>query len=65
MNLLAYWCNGDKEQMLRIFAKSVLFRPNKSDDYYEITAIKEIRDLPAKPTYTPTLPKSSGGNGKR
>lgn len=65
MNLLAYWCNGDKEQMLRIFATSGLFRPNKSDDYYEITAIKAIRDLPAKPTYTPTPPKSSGGNGKR
>ena len=28
MNLLAYWCNGDKEQMLRIFATSGLFRPN-------------------------------------
>lgn len=65
MNLLAYWCNGDKEQMLRIFATSGLFRPNKSADYYEITAIKAIRDLPAKPTYTPTPPKSSGGNGKR
>lgn len=65
MNLLAYWCNGDKEQMLRIFATSGLFRPNKSADYYEITAIKAIRDLPARPTYTPTPPKSSGGNGKR
>lgn len=30
MNLLAYWCNGDKEQMLRIFATSGLFRQNKS-----------------------------------
>ncbi len=65
MNLLAYWCNGDKEQMLRIFATSGLFRQNKSADYYEITAIKAIRDLPARPTYTPTPPKSSGGNGKR
>ena len=65
MNLLVYWCNGDKEQMLRIFATSGLFRPNKSADYYEITAIKAIRDLPARPTYTPTPPKSSGGNGKR
>ena len=65
MNILAYWCNGDKEQMLRIFATSGLFRPNKSPDYYECTAIKALRSMPVKSTYTPTIPKSSGGNGKR
>ena len=65
MNLLAYWCNGDKEQMLRIFATSGLFRPNKSPDYYEGTAIKALRSMPVKSTYTPSIPKHSGGNGKR
>ena len=44
MNRLAFWCNGDKEQMIRIFATSGLFRPGKSPDYYESTAIKAIRD---------------------
>lgn len=65
MNLLAYWCNGDKEQMLRIFATSGLFRPNKSPDYYEGTAIKALRSMPVKSTYTPNIPKNTGGNGKR
>lgn len=64
MNILAYWCNGDKEQMLRIFATSGLFRPNKSADYYEHTAIKALREIPVKSTYTPTIPKNNGGNGK-
>ncbi|MBE7083782.1 MAG: DUF3849 domain-containing protein [Clostridiales bacterium] len=44
MNRLAFWCNGDKEQMLRIFTTSGLYRPNKSPDYYECTVIKAIRD---------------------
>ena len=65
MNILAYWCNGDKEQMLRIFATSGLFRPNKSADYYEHTAIKALREIPVKSTYTPIIPKNTGGNGKR
>ena len=65
MNILAYWCNGDKEQMLRIFATSGLFRPNKSADYYEHTAIKALREIPVKSTYTPTIPKNNGGNEKR
>ena len=60
-----YWCNGDKEQMLRIFATSGLFRPNKSADYYEHTAIKALREIPVKSTYTPTVPKNTGSNGKR
>ena len=65
MNILAYWCNGDKEQMLRIFATSGLFRPNKSPDYYEGTAIKALRSMLVKSTYTPTIPKNTGSNGKR
>lgn len=44
MNKLAFYCNGDKEQMLRIFATSGLYRPEKSDNYYECTVIKAIRD---------------------
>ena len=48
MNRLAFWCNGDKEQMLRIFATSGLFRENKSPDYYEGTAIKAIRDTTSR-----------------
>ena len=51
--------------MLRIFATSGLFRPNKSPDYYEGTAIKALRSMPVKSTYTPTIPKNTGGNGKR
>ncbi len=71
MNRLAFWCNGDKEQMLRIFATSGLFRDNKSPDYYEGTALKAIKDttLRYNPNTNfnnkPTPPKAnSGGNGK-
>lgn len=45
MNMLAFWCNGDKEQMLRIFASSGLYRPDKSPEYYEHTAMKAVRDI--------------------
>ncbi|MCD8285843.1 MAG: DUF3849 domain-containing protein [Clostridia bacterium] len=45
MNRLAFWCNGDREQMLRIFASSGLYRPEKSPDYYEGTAIKAILEI--------------------
>ncbi len=66
MNILSYWCNGDKEQMLRIFATSGLYRPNKSPDYYECTAIKAIRDTPRINTYVPKPPQNTGGgNGKK
>ncbi len=71
MNRLAFWCNGDKEQMLRIFATSGLFRDNKSPDYYEGTALKAIKDttLRYNPntnfTNKPLPPKANcGGNGK-
>ena len=48
MNRLAFWCNGDKEQMLRIFATSGLYRIEKSASYYEYTALKAVRDITAR-----------------
>lgn len=71
MNRLAFWCNGDKEQMLRIFATSGLFRSDKSPDYYEGTAIKAIRDVSERfqantqNTYKPKPLVNTSGNGKR
>ena len=68
MNRLAFWCNGDKEQMLRIFATSGLFRDGKSPDYYEGTAIKAIRDTTSRfqpKTQAPVNNKPIGnGSGK-
>ena len=66
MNRLAFWCNGDKEQMLRIFATSGLYRPNKSQDYYECTVVKAIRDTANR--FQPsqninTAPKFASSNG--
>ncbi len=70
MNRLAFWCNGDKEQMLRIFATSGLYRPDKSPDYYEGTAIKAIRDTETryqskeeKPAQKPNGNKGGNGSG--
>jgi putative DNA primase/helicase len=74
MNRLAFWCNGDKEQMLRIFATSGLFRPDKSPDYYEGTAIKAIKDTSGRfqPNTSgnsiakkPPVNNSGSGFGKR
>lgn len=65
MNKLAFWCNGDKEQMLRIFATSGLYRPEKSDNYYECTVIKAIRDTITRyqpKTNTPNTNKPVSGN---
>jgi N12 class adenine-specific DNA methylase len=65
MNKLAFWCNGDKEQMLRIFATSGLYRPEKSDNYYECTVIKAIRDTVTRyrpKTNTPNMNKPVSGN---
>lgn len=68
MSRLAFWCNGDKEQMLRVFATSGLYRPEKSPDYYEGTAIKCIQGNTNR--YTPrkeqpaTPPKKAVGFGK-
>ena len=74
INHLAFWCNGDKEQMLRIFASSGLYRPEKSADYYECTLIKAIKGNTAR--YQPktesapknsnnSTPKASGGGNSK
>lgn len=67
MNRLAFWCNGDKEQMLRIFATSGLFRENKSPDYYESTAIKAIRDTTSRfqPKQETSVKKSFSNNSDK
>lgn len=70
MNRLAFWCNGDKEQMLRIFATSGLYRPDKSPSYYEGTAIKAVKDTTSRfQPSTQSAPKPVMGNanesGKR
>lgn len=67
MNRLAFWCNGDKEQMLRIFATSGLYRPEKSDGYYEGTAIKAVKDVTSRynaQQNTPTRPTRVNDSGK-
>ncbi len=69
MSILAYWCEGDKDQMLRIFSTSGLYRPDKSADYYEHTAIKAARELQTNVNKSPFSHKNnpnsnSGGNGK-
>lgn len=48
MIMLAFWCNGDINQMLRINATSGLYRPEKSPEYYEYTAMKAIRENPER-----------------
>ena len=67
MNRLAFWCNGDKEQMLRIFATSGLYRENKSPDYYEGTAIKAIRDTTSRfqPKAQASVNKSFSNNSDK
>jgi hypothetical protein len=73
MNRLAFWCNGDKEQMLRVFATSGLYRKEKFVNYYEHTVIKAIRDTTSrfqpqtasvKPTENKKPTANGGGNGK-
>ena len=66
MNYLAFYSNHNIDQMLRIFATSGLYRPEKAQSYYEHTAIKAVKSTSV---YTPpkastTAPKSSGGNSK-
>ncbi len=72
MNLLAFWCNGDKEQMLRMFAASGLYRPEKSQDYYECTVQKALEGTtdrynpkPKTEQNKPVSNNSSNNNGKR
>lgn len=67
MNQLAFWCRHDKDQMLRIFATSGLYRPDKPQSYYEYTAMKAVKSSPA---YTPpkasnSAPKASGGGNSK
>ncbi len=50
MNILAFFTNGDAEQMKRIFKGSGLHRPSKSDRYYDLTANKAIESLITLPT---------------
>lgn len=69
MNLLAFWCNGDKEQMLRIFATSGLYRAEKLPSYYECTAVKAIKDnterfQPKKNNSVSNKPIGNGSFGK-
>ena len=68
INYLTFWCHGDKEQILRIFATSGLYRPEKSADYYECSIIKAIKNNaerynPPKNTLNPPA-KAGGSNGK-
>jgi N12 class adenine-specific DNA methylase/primase-polymerase (primpol)-like protein len=72
MNLLAFWCNGDKEQMLRMFSASGLYRHEKSADYYECTMLKALEGTtdrynpqPKTEQKKPTNNNNSGNNGKR
>jgi len=68
MSYLCFWCNGDKEQMLRIFATSGLYRPEKSPNYYEHTAVKATKMVDGrfqdtqKTQYTLAKPKDSGSS---
>ena len=68
MSYLCFWCNGDKEQMLRIFATSGLYRPEKSPNYYEHTAVKATKMVDGrfqdtqKTQYTLVKPKDSGSS---
>ncbi len=72
MSSLAFWCNGDKEQMIRIFSTSGLYRREKKPSYYECTAIKAIETMrerytprPKTELKKPVSGNNSGGNGKR
>lgn len=72
MNRLAFWCNGDREQMLRMFAASGLYRPEKSQNYYECTLLKALEGTTdrynPKPRTEQKKPANGNGNnngGKR
>lgn len=55
---LAFWCNGDKDQMLRIFAASGLYRPDKSPEYFEYTALKAVQNNPNRYEPKQAMPES-------
>jgi hypothetical protein len=69
-----FWCNADKEQMLRVFATSGLYRPEKSVNYYEHSVMKAIKDTSSRyqpqsesnknPPESKKPSNGSGGNGK-
>ncbi len=54
---LVFWCNGDKEQILRIFATSGLYRSEKSPDYYECSVIKAIQENTGRLNSVQSKPK--------
>lgn len=70
MRRLAFWCNGDIDQMLRILAASGLYRPDKSPEYYEYSALKVLKDQSSyyHPKQSDSKPrqekKKSEGNSK-
>ena len=69
MRRLAFWCNGDIDQMLRIFAASGLYRPDKSPEYYEYSALKVLKDQssyyhPKQSDSNPRREKKSERNSK-
>lgn len=69
MRRLAFWCNGDIDQMLRIFAASGLYRPDKSPEYYEYSALKVLKDQSSyyhqkQGDSKPRQEKKSVGNSK-
>ena len=58
MTYLAFWCNGDIVQMLRIFAASGLYRPDKSPEYFEYTALKAVQNNPNRYEPKQAMPES-------
>lgn len=56
MNYIAFWSNHDIDQMLRIFATSKLYRPEKEQSYYEKKAIIAVKSTPV---YTPKKPSNN------
>ena len=58
MRRLAFWCNGDIDQMLRIFAASGLYRPDKSPEYFEYTALKAVQNNPNRYEPKQAMPES-------
>lgn len=67
MNYLAFWSNHDIDQMLRVFATSGLCRSNKSQSYYEHTAIKAVKGTPVynPPKASNNAPKRNGGTNTK
>ena len=66
MSRLAMFCNGDKEQLLRVFKSSGQFRDEKPNSFYERMAeqslkfVESIKSKHASPL-RPTWGKGKGG----